>query len=77
MKIENDPTASTEPPSMPCSPVAWLHVMDNTEGCEESEPRQLLTFSAENPFGIPGQDYSAAYPVTSHPLYLANDKILP
>ena len=50
-------------------PVAWLHTMDNTEGIEGNEPWCRLSFNAENPFGVPGEDYSETYPVTSEPLY--------
>lgn len=50
-------------------PVAWLHTMDNTEGIEGNEPWCTLSFNAENPFGVPGEDYSETFPVTSEPLY--------
>lgn len=52
-------------------PIAWMHTMDNTEGCEENEPWVVLTDSDENPFGVPGEDYSETYPVISQPLYTA------
>ena len=52
-------------------PVAWMHTMDNTEGCEENEPWVVLMDSDENPFGVPGDDYSETYPVISQPLYTA------
>ena len=55
-------------------PVAWIHTMDNTEGCEENEPWIVFTDSEENPFGIPGEDYSESYFVTSEPLYTASPK---
>lgn len=50
-------------------PVAWMHTMDNTEGCKENTPRVVLSFFKNNPFGRPGIDYSETYPVTSVPLY--------
>ena len=50
-------------------PVAWMHTMDNTEGFEENEPYVLITEDGENPFGVPGEDYSESFPVTSVPLY--------
>lgn len=52
-------------------PVAWMHTMDSTDGIEGNEPRKALTFSEENPFGVPGRDYSETYPVTSTPLFAA------
>ena len=52
-------------------PVAWMHVMDNTEGIPENEPWVKITQSPENPFGVPGEDYSESFPVTSTPLYAA------
>ena len=51
------------------SPVAWLHILNNTEGIEGDEPERRLTFSEENPFGDPGVDYSAGFTVTSIPLF--------
>lgn len=48
---------------------AWLHVLDNTDGIPENTPMKQLTFSPDNPFGKPGEDYSAEYEVTSIPLY--------
>lgn len=50
-------------------PVAWLHVLDNTEGIEENQPEQRLTFSSESPYGVPGVDHSEEFPVTSTPLF--------
>ncbi|MGF6641862.1 hypothetical protein [Paraburkholderia sp. MM6662-R1] len=51
-------------------PVAWMHVLDNTEGIEGNEP--IVRFSEDSdefPFGIPGEDFSESYPVISTPLY--------
>ena len=50
-------------------PVAWMHTMDNTEGIKGNKPWTVITTSKRNPFGKPGIDYSASYPVTSEPLY--------
>jgi hypothetical protein len=50
-------------------PVAWMHVLDNTEGIEENEPEIIFTTCEENPFGVAGEDYSESYPVISQPLY--------
>lgn len=46
-------------------PVAYLHTM-HMEGDQE---HRRLSWYSENPFGKPGRDYSASYPVTSGPLY--------
>ncbi len=43
--------------------VVWLHVMDSTEGIQENAPSLRITYSPESPFGMPGRDYSAEYPV--------------
>lgn len=51
------------------TPVAWLHILDNTEGIEGNEPEKRLTFSEESPFGIPGIDHSDTFAVRSVPLY--------
>ena len=51
------------------APVAWLHVLDNTDGIPENEPMKKLTFSAENPFGKPDKDYSKEYTWTATPLF--------
>ena len=54
----------------PCSPVAWLHVLDTTEGIPENEPWKILSFDEKHPFGEPGKDYSEEYgPPVSTPLY--------
>ena len=52
-------------------PVAWLHVLDTTEGIPENEPWKILSFDEKHPFGEPGKDYSEEYgPPVSTPLYL-------
>lgn len=53
------------------APVAWMHVMDNTDGIKGNKPWVVFTASKKNPFGKPGIDYSKSYPVTSTPLYAA------
>jgi hypothetical protein len=53
-----------------CSPVAWLHALDTTEGIPENEPWKILSFDETHPFGEPGIDYSAEYGLpVSTPLY--------
>lgn len=62
---EKTPSDATD-----CSPVAWLHVLDTTEGIPENEPWKILSFDEDHPFGEPGRDYSAEYgPPVSSPLY--------
>jgi len=48
-------------------PVAWLHTMHY----ETDETHEVVDFLEESPFGIPGEDYSAEYKVTTEPLYRA------
>lgn len=50
-------------------PVAWLHIIDSTDGCPENEPWRQLSFDCKSPFGVPGVDYDESFPVTSKPLY--------
>lgn len=48
---------------------AYRHTMDNTEGCRANRPEVILSPCRQNPFGIAGINYSAAYPVTTERLY--------
>jgi hypothetical protein len=51
-------------------PVAWIHVMDNTEGIKANGKGIVsITQKRKHPFGKPGVDFSKSYPVTSTPLY--------
>lgn len=50
---------------------AWVHTLDNTDGLSGNKPYVVLTSSKKNPFGKPGIDYSKSYPVTSEPLFTA------
>ena len=51
-------------------PVAWMHVMDNTEGIKANGKGFVsITQKRKHPFGKPGVDFSKSYPVTSTPLY--------
>ena len=53
-------------------PVAWMHVMDNTEGLKANGTGIVsITQKRKHPFGKPGVDFSRSYPVTSTPLYAA------
>lgn len=45
--------------------------MDNTEGIRGNKPIVEFSTSKVNPFGRPGLDYSAEYPVTTIALYAA------
>ena len=49
---------------------AWRHIMDNTEG-HPANGRGIvrLTERAQHPFGVPGEDFSESYPVTTERLY--------
>jgi hypothetical protein len=56
----------------PVQPVAWMHVMDNTEGIKANGKGIVsITQKRKHPFGKPGVDFSKSYPVTSTPLYTA------
>lgn len=46
-------------------PAAWLHTL----WYELGQSRVMITDSQESPFGVPGEDHSEWYPVTSEPLY--------
>lgn len=51
-------------------PVAWMHLMDNTEGIKANGKGIVsITQKRKHPFGKPGVDFSKSYPVTSTPLY--------
>lgn len=60
--------AQATPPAS-VEPVAWMHVMDNTEGIEGREPDRVLSFNPKHPFRIAGVNFSETFPVTSTPLY--------
>ncbi|RYX88895.1 MAG: hypothetical protein EOO28_34695 [Comamonadaceae bacterium] len=40
----------------------YMHVLDNTENIPGNRPTIEFTTNKRNPFGVPGQDYSAEYP---------------
>ena len=50
-------------------PVAYLHILDNTEGIEGNKPLEVLSFSKDSPFGKPGVDHSDSFTVETIPLY--------
>jgi hypothetical protein len=51
-------------------PVAWMHIMDNTEGIKANGAGIVsITQKHKHPFGKAGIDFSKSYPVTSTPLY--------
>lgn len=52
--------------------VAWLHTMDQEGGWKWVR----VTLSPGNPWGKPGKDYSAEYPVTTEPLVRAPARCL-
>jgi hypothetical protein len=61
-----------ELPALPKKPAAWRHTMDNTEGIKSNTPWSVLSPYKASPFGKPGRDYSASYPVKSEALYSAD-----
>lgn len=51
-------------------PVAWMHIMDNTEGIKANGAGIVsITQKRKHPFGKVGIDFSKSYSVTSTPLY--------
>jgi hypothetical protein len=53
-----------------CCDVAWMHIMDNTEGIKANGAGIVsITQKHKHPFGKAGIDFSKSYPVTSTPLY--------
>jgi len=42
--------------------VVYMHYLDNTESLPGNKPLVVFTTNKQNPFGRPGQDYSATYP---------------
>jgi hypothetical protein len=51
-------------------PVAWMHIMDNTEGIKANGAGIVsITKKRKHPFGKVGIDFSKSYQVTSTPLY--------
>jgi len=51
-------------------PVAWMHIMDNTEGIKANGAGIVsITQKRKHPFGKAGIDFSKSYLVTSTPLY--------
>ena len=51
-------------------PVAWMHVMDNTEGLKANGTGIVsITQKRKHPFGKAGVDFSKSYPVISTPFY--------
>lgn len=52
------------------TPTAWLHQLDTTDGIPGNEAQQVLSFQPDNPFGVPGVDYSESFPWTKQGLQL-------
>jgi len=52
--------------SAAATPAAYMHTMHMEHG--QSQVR--LSHFSTNPFGIPGEDYSEEYPITTEPLFL-------
>jgi hypothetical protein len=47
------------------APAAWLHTL----WMEGGQFKSVVTDSEESAFGVPGEDHSKCYPVTTEPLY--------
>ena len=53
-------------------PVAWIHIMDNTEGIRANGKGIIsITQKRKHPFGKVGIDFDPSYPIKSTPLYTA------
>ena len=64
------PLCLAQPKQEQGEPVAWMHVMDNTEGIKANGTGIVsITQKKKHPFGKAGVDFSKSYPVTSTPLY--------
>ena len=56
-------------------PVAWMHVLDNTEGLKDNGTGIVsITQKQKHPFGKPKVDFDESFPVTSTPLYTTPPK---
>lgn len=56
-------------------PVAWMHIMDNTEGIKANGAGIVsITQKRKHPFGKVGIDFSKSYSVTSTPLYTTHHR---
>lgn len=49
----------------------FLHTIYNTEGIPGNAPYETVTEDEAHPFGVPGRDFSAEFPVTSQPVFTA------
>ena len=68
--VRFDSALHDQPAQPQQEPVAWMHVMDNTEGLKANGTGIVsITQKRKHPFGKPGVDFSKSYPVTSTPLY--------
>ena len=59
-----------QPPQPEQEPVAWIHIMDNTEGIRANGKGIIsITQKRKHPFGKVGIDFDPSYPIKSTPLY--------
>jgi hypothetical protein len=69
--ITNDsvPLYLAPPPAIdPGQPVAWRHILTREDGTRATK---FTPNETEEPFGVPGEDFSEDYLIASEPLYLA------
>lgn len=72
LEIPHDPDGNPQCrllKTLEMKPVAYLHILDNTEGIEGNNPDKRLSFSSDHPFGEPGMDFCEEFTVRSIPLY--------
>lgn len=74
MEQKTEASQAVDEPVLPHLPraVGYRHTMDNTEGLKGNKPVVVFGATKPNPFGIPGLDYSASFPVTTETLFTAN-----
>jgi dihydrofolate reductase (trimethoprim resistance protein) len=72
--MTNHTPATVADASLPHLPraVGYRHTMDNTEGLKGNKPSIVFSATKPNPFGKPGLDYSASYPITTETLFTAD-----
>jgi hypothetical protein len=74
MEQKTEASQAVDEPVLPHLPraVGYRHTMDNTEGLKGNKPVTVFCATKPNPFGIPGLDYSASFPVTTETLFTAD-----
>lgn len=74
MEQKTEASQSVDEPVLPHLPraVGYRHTMDNTEGIKGNKPQIVFAATKPNPFGMPGLDYSASFPVATETLFTAD-----